>query len=128
MILREHVDAASSSILERYCHVLPCQVERDCKVDASRFNVQEVKDDVLTADLRGRPLEGRQYEIPGYKGIIAVPSERIDEQNESSSDFTVIGRFEKLVVWGNAQPPSKSDPWGGKLLELVSATSGIHKQ
>lgn len=127
MIEREHVGAAPSLTPKSHCHVLPCHVERDCTVDASKFHVKEEANGTLSADLRGRPLEGRQYKVPGYTGVVLESTDNRDEEDTRSLDHTALDRFEHLVVWGNAQPPSDSDPWGATVLELVSATSEIHK-
>lgn len=122
------------------CHILPCSIKYSGPVDKSKLEIQ--LSESPSARLRGRPLKGRNLNLSalGFSGFRLSPSlEKVEPEEENYSSAspknldevepTVIvatemlqtgSPFKQIIVWEHGKVPNATDPWVGKLEELLS--------
>uniref|UniRef100_G3MMX9 Uncharacterized protein n=1 Tax=Amblyomma maculatum TaxID=34609 RepID=G3MMX9_AMBMU len=83
-------------------HFFACDIEHRGKANVPAYFSHHVepiesKPGNFKSRLRGRPLMGRQLDLPdGYSGIIA---RRAGTQSGDSKELYVSGRFDKITAW-----------------------------
>uniref|UniRef100_H2YKZ0 Uncharacterized protein n=1 Tax=Ciona savignyi TaxID=51511 RepID=H2YKZ0_CIOSA len=83
---------------------LPCKVEADDAASISSFFCPktvkgENKIETLSATFRGRPLDGKNINLPeGYVGVVMAEKQEPYSEDEKRT-FDVVGKFNGFTKW-----------------------------
>lgn len=101
--------------------LLPCRLDSDVEVDSNFFQPSIFPENGhLCASLRGRPLQGKQLDVPN--GFIGCLVRAKNEGHEDQEVLTVSKKFSNLTYWNLDSEPSKDD----KIVQAMNWTNIAH--
>ncbi|GFO21548.1 ribonuclease h2 subunit c-like [Plakobranchus ocellatus] len=110
------------------CHFMPCKIHFDGEAKISDFFCSSFKheDGSLTGKFRGRPLNGKELNVPeGYTGVVLTePHKRSTEEEDRL--LIPSHTFDKFTYWNLDKEPSPDDLIE-RALQWVDLSAVLHR-
>ncbi|XP_076332938.1 uncharacterized protein LOC143237493 [Tachypleus tridentatus] len=112
------------------CHSMPCHIKCSGPALVSNFFTSCIEPDennagILKSSFRGRPLHGKEIQLPeGYVGVVVKNVDKI-VTDEPDKRFRMTGHFRKLTYWNWDQIPSQNDKFV-KAAQWIKIAHAIH--
>ncbi|XP_013397498.1 ribonuclease H2 subunit C [Lingula anatina] len=125
-----HVDknSASQARTTKACHLMPCEIDYNGPAKVADYFDTSVRHDqgtVLSATFRGRPLSGKEMQLPdGYTGLLLKELHR-PYSEEEERHLKVSHKFEQFTYWNLDAEPSINDKIH-KALEWTHIAKTLH--
>lgn len=105
------------------CHLMPLTIDYEGPASVSSFFettfIKSPGSETIEASLRGRPLKGKQVQLPrDYFGAII--------KREEDDCISIAGGFEQLYYWKYDEEPSELDPLP-RSLDWFAISSALHE-
>lgn len=105
------------------CHSIPCKVKTDSEANVGQYFEPTIRqsdreDSVLLSSFRGRPLIGKQIDLPQNCSAFVVKTTKKDELVAENS-------FNRIIDWNLDKTPSESDSLP-QLVQWIKISEAIH--
>ena len=113
----------SKSDSKTVCHSIPCKVDSDGSANVDKYfeptiRQSEKDSSVLLSSFRGRPLVGRQIDLPQNSSAFLI-------KESKNGEFVANDKFDQIIHWNLDKTPSESDTLP-QVVQWIQVSEAIH--